>query len=54
MDNDEPEGGGMESLSLPLEVLGDLPARARFHRSQEMVAQAMESLAGQCEQVGAS
>ncbi|HZM82259.1 MAG TPA: hypothetical protein VFC19_41600 [Candidatus Limnocylindrales bacterium] len=37
-------GVSADSLSLPLAVLGDLPARGRFHRSQEAAAQAMESL----------
>jgi hypothetical protein len=32
------------SLSLPIAVLGDLPARARFHHSQDTAARAMESL----------
>lgn len=35
-----------DNLSLPIAVLGDLPARSRFHRSQDEAARAMESLVG--------
>jgi len=33
-------------LSLPIAVLGNLPACSRFHRSQDAAARAMESLVG--------
>ena len=33
-----------DNLSLPQAVLGDLPARARFHRSQDTAARAMADL----------
>lgn len=46
MDFDNPAVSYLDqdSLSLPLAVLGDLPARERFHLSQDAAASAMRTL----------
>jgi len=48
MDFDNPAISSLDtdSLSLPLAVLGDLPARVRFHLSQDAAARAMQTLVG--------